>query len=93
MYFCSCKEGLGENYRSDTRDGGGWNPVFTRSFKDWEVEEGERLLCDIRRLVLVDEWRPGEMVGDEGGGFSCELVFKTLHSKFHELFPWQVVWR
>ena len=35
--------------------GEGWNPIFTRSFNDWEMEETERLLLGLGCFVLHDD--------------------------------------
>ena len=39
----------------DGVNGGSWNPIFSRPFNDWEVEEAKRLLSELGRYVLTYE--------------------------------------
>ena len=42
-------------YWNDVSGEGGWNPVFTRHFNEWEVDEVESLLCKFGRYTLEKE--------------------------------------
>ena len=44
------------DYCNDVSGEGGWNPIFTKSFNDWEVDEVESLLCRLGRYTM-DEVR------------------------------------
>ena len=87
------KEAWVREYWSSATSGGGWNPIFSRPFNDWEVEEAERLLCGLGRYTLEEE------VADEvrwkltkAGVFTVKSMYKALQMSAIQPFPWQMVW-
>ena len=49
------KEAWVRDYWSNPEEGEGWNPLFTRSFNDREMEEAERLLRRLGQHVVYDD--------------------------------------
>ena len=43
------------DYWSRSQEEVGWQPLFTRHFNDWEVEDLERLLARLGKITLGDE--------------------------------------
>ncbi|RVW27695.1 Retrovirus-related Pol polyprotein from transposon RE1 [Vitis vinifera] len=74
-------------------DEGVWNPSFSRSFNDWEVEGVERLLLTIRgrRLnpLLEDRmlWKE-----TKDGIFSVKSLYSLLASRRDVQFPYSNIW-
>ena len=74
-------------------DEGVWNPSFSRSFNDWEVEGVERLLLTIRgrRLnpLLEDRmlWKE-----TKDGIFSVKSLYSSLASRRDVQFPYSNIW-
>ena len=66
-------------YWSSATSGRGWNPIFSRPFNDWEVEEVERLLCRFRRYTMEEEatdevrWKL-----TKAGVFTIKFMYKAL---------------
>ena len=83
------KGGVGKEYWNDATSEGGWNPVFTRPFNDWEVDEAKRLLCGLGRYTLEDEvvdkvrWKLMNT-----GIFTVKSMYKALQLSTFESFPW-----
>ena len=42
-----------KDYWSGPTNGEGWNPLFTRLFNDWEVEEVQRLLFQLMNQAVI----------------------------------------
>ncbi|RVW74735.1 putative ribonuclease H protein [Vitis vinifera] len=91
--FASFKEAWLESYGIIRRDEGVWNPSFSRSYNDWEVEEVERLLLTIRgrRLnpLLEDRmlWKE-----TKDGIFSVKSLYSSLASRRDVQFPYSNIW-
>ena len=57
----------------------GWNPIFSKPFNDWEVEEAERLLYGLGRYTLEEEaadevrWKL-----TKAGVFTVKSMYKAL---------------
>ena len=88
------KEAWVRDYWNDVSSEGGWNPSFTRSFNDWEVDEAESLLCRLGRYTLDKEgvdrvrWKLSNT-----GVFAVKSMYKALQLSTFEPFPWQMIWR
>ena len=71
----------------------GWNPRFSRSFNNWEVETVERCLLTLqgKRLVFGSEDR---VVWKEtkNGNFSVKSLYSTLEPRCAVPFPWNIIW-
>ncbi|RVW89101.1 putative ribonuclease H protein [Vitis vinifera] len=91
--FASIKEAWLEELWDHSGDEGVWNPSFSRSFNDWEVEEVERLLLTIRgrRLnpLLEDRmlWKE-----TKDGIFSVKSLYSSLASRRDVQFPYSNIW-
>ena len=84
-WVADCWDSLGEE--------GGWNPRFSRSFNDWEVEAVERLLSTLQgeRLAAGLEDR---VVRKEtkNENFFVKSLYNTLDPSCAVLFPWSIIW-
>ena len=71
----------------------GWNPHFSRSFNNWEVETVERFLLTLqgKRLVFGLENR---VVWKEtkNGNFFVKSLYSTLEPRCAVPFPWNIIW-
>ncbi|RVW87760.1 Transposon TX1 uncharacterized 149 kDa protein [Vitis vinifera] len=74
-------------------DAGGWNPCFSRSFNDWELEavasllsvlQGKRLNVGMEDSVV---WN-----ASKNGSFSVKSLYNTLDSGGAVPFPWRIIW-
>ncbi|RVW77035.1 Guanine nucleotide exchange factor SPIKE 1 [Vitis vinifera] len=72
---------------------GGWNPCFSRSFNDWELEavasllsvlQGKRLNVGMEDSVV---WN-----ASKNGSFSVKSLYNTLDSGGAVPFPWRIIW-
>ncbi|RVW85732.1 hypothetical protein CK203_033342 [Vitis vinifera] len=65
------------------KEGGSWNPRFTRRFNDWELHEVENLLgrlCGAK--VMLDEEDRLRWLLSKDGNFSTKISF----------FAWEASW-
>ncbi|RVW89870.1 putative ribonuclease H protein [Vitis vinifera] len=91
--FASFKEAWLVELWDHSGDEGVWNPSFSRSFNDWEVEGVERLLLTIRgrRLnpLLEDRmlWKE-----TKDGIFSVKSLYSSLASRRDVQFPYSNIW-
>ncbi|KAJ9707156.1 hypothetical protein PVL29_002241 [Vitis rotundifolia] len=91
--FASCKEAWLVELWDHSGDEGVWNPSFSRSFNDWEVEEVERLLLTIRgrriNPLLEDRmlWKESK-----DGIFSVKSLYSSLVSRGDVQFPYSNIW-
>ena len=73
---------------------GSWNPLFSRHFNDWEMEEVEGLLRKLHPLVLnrdvedVLSWK-----NSKKGSFSVRSLYCSLTKASSDPFPWSIIWR
>ena len=73
---------------------GSWNPLFSRHFNDWEMEEVEGLFRKIHPLVLhsdvedVLSWKISK-----NDSFSVRSLYCSLTHASNEPFPWSIIWR
>ena len=80
------------DYWNDVSGEGGWNPIFTRSFNDWEVDEAKSLFCRLGRYTLDEEdvdrvrWKLLNI-----GVFTVKSMYKALQLSTFEHFPWQMI--
>ena len=74
-------------------DAGEWNPCFSRSFNDWELEavasllsvlQGKRLNVGMEDSVV---WN-----ASKNGSFSVKSLYNTLDSGGAVPFPWRIIW-
>ena len=78
---------------------GGWAPVFSRFFNNWEMEEVERFLCLLHNRKIRPSQEDNLLMKDsKKAGFSIRLMYNPLdHSpplafpSFALLFKWN--WR
>ena len=73
---------------------GSWNPLFSRSFNDQEMEEVEGLLQKIHPLVLhrdVEDALSQKI--SKNGSFSIRSLYRSLTATSNESFPWNIIWR
>ena len=60
------------------KEGGSWNPRFTRRFNDWELDEVENLLgrlCGAK--VMLDEEDRLRWLLSKDGNFSVKSLYKV----------------
>ncbi|RVW30368.1 hypothetical protein CK203_097914 [Vitis vinifera] len=74
-------------------DAGGWNPCFSRSFNDWELEAVASLLSVLqgKRLNVGMEDRV-VWNASKNGSFSVKSLYNTLDSGGAVPFPWRIIW-
>ena len=60
-------------------DGEGWNPLFTRHFNEWEVEEAQRLLSHLGLEAMIFFFFLG------GGGGWCWKISKLVWTETKEV--------
>ena len=72
---------------------GGWNPIFLRSFNDWEMEEVDRLL----QVLYSKQIRP--LMEDKilfkdskNDAFSVKSMYKVLDCSLQVDFPFRSIW-
>ena len=76
-----------------SREEGGWNPIFLRSFNDWEIDDMLNFLSTIQveRLFLV---RKGSLVWSLSK--SVAFIVKSWYDKLMggsvENFPRKLIW-
>ena len=74
--------------------GGCWNPLFLRSFNDWELEEVNNFLTCLSRTKvqpsLEDKVR---WVEEKNGLFSVKSMFKVLDVVTHCYLPINIIWQ
>ena len=73
---------------------GSWNPLFSRHFKDWEMEKVEGLFRKFQPLVLhsdvkdVLSWKISK-----NDSFFVRSLYCSLTHASSELIPWSIIWR
>ncbi|RVW96549.1 hypothetical protein CK203_020432 [Vitis vinifera] len=78
----------------EDREVGSWNPLFSRHFNDWEMEEVEGLLRKLHPLVLnrdvedVLSW-----MYSKNDSFSVRSLYRSLTKASNDPFPWSIIWR
>ena len=75
-------------------EGEGWNPLFSRSFNDWEMEEAKRLLRRLGQYVVHDDSKDNvcwELTRD--GVFLVRSMYLVLQWGPTVLFPWHIIWK
>ena len=75
-------------------DGGCWNPLFSRHFNDWVLEEAERFLAWIGEKKVV-EGRDDSIhwVEAENGLFFVKDMYKALEPRPTFSFPMKSIWK
>ena len=69
-----------------------WNPLFSRHFNDWEMEEVEGLLQKLHPLVLnrdvedVLSWK-----NSKNNSFSVRSLYRSLTKASSDPFPWNII--
>ena len=92
--MASSKDAWVNEYWSNPGEGEGWNPLFTRPFNDWEVEDAERLLMDIGRYVLHVELEDKVSWNlSRDGVFLIKSMYCVLQQYQNYPFPWSIVWK
>ena len=72
---------------------GGWNPIFTRSFNDWEMEEVDRflqILCRKQINPLLED--KILFKGSRNEGFSVKIMYRVLDCSPQVEFPSRSIW-
>ena len=78
----------------EDREVGSWNPLFSRHFNDWEMEEVEGLLRKLHPLVLnrdvedVLSWK-----NSKNDSFSVRSLYHSFTRASSDPFPWSIIWR
>ena len=75
-------------------DGGGWTPLFSRAFNDWELELVERFLQKIQAFRVHRDVEDRVIwTASRCGTFSVKSLYSILESRDSLLFPSGSVWR
>ena len=78
----------------ESREVDSWNPLFSRHFNDWELEEEEGLFQKLHLLVLnrdvedVLSWK-----NSKNYYFSVRSLYRSFTRASSDLFPWTIIWR
>ena len=78
------------NWESGER---GWNPIFIRSFNDWEMEEVDRflqILCRKQINPLLED--KILFKGSRNEGFSVKIMYRVLDCSPQVEFPSRSIW-
>ena len=72
---------------------GGWNPIFLRSFNNWEMEEVDRflqILCRKQINPLMED----KIIfkGSRNDGFSVKIMYRVLDCSPQVVFPSRSIW-
>ena len=74
--------------------GGGWTPLFSRAFNDWELELVERFLQKIQTFRVHRDVEDRVIwIASRCGTFSVKSLYSILESRDSLLFPGGSVWR
>ena len=74
--------------------GGCWNPVFSRSFNDWEMEDVESFLGRIgEKRVTKGVEDTIRWVEAKNGMFSIKSMYNVLQQRSVISFPWKCIWK
>ena len=72
---------------------GGWNPVFLRSFNDWEMEEVDRFLQTLCRKQINPLMEDKILFkGSRNDGFSVKIMYRVLDCSPQVEFPSRSIW-
>ena len=75
-------------------DGGGWTPLFSRAFNDWELELVERFLQKIKAFrVHRDVEDKVIWTISRYGTFSVKSLYSILEPEDSPLFPSGSIWK
>ena len=85
------KEAWVREFWDDVFGEGGWNPVFTSPFNDWEVDEAESLLCQLGRYTLEEAVNKVRWKLSNTEVFTVKSVYKALQLSTFEPFPLQMI--
>ena len=67
---------------------GSWNPLFSRHFNDWEMEEVKGLLRKLHHLVLnIDVEDVLSWKNSENGSFFVRFLYRFLTKASSDPFP------
>ena len=74
------------------REEGGWNPRFSRSFNDWEVEAVERFLLTLQGKRLVFDLEDRVLWKEtKNENFSVKSLYSTLEPRCAIPFLWNII--
>ena len=72
---------------------GGWNPIFLRSFNDWEMEEVDRLLQALYRKQIRPLMEDKILFkGSRNDAFSVKSMYRVLDCSPQVAFPFRSIW-
>ena len=72
---------------------GGWNPIFLRSFNDWEMEEVDRLLQVLHRRQIRPLMEDKILFkGSRNDAFSVKIMYRVLDCSPQLVFPSRTIW-
>ena len=72
---------------------GGWNPCFSRSLNDWEVDEVESFLRRLHGKKVCDDVEDVEFWTEtKSERFSVKSLYNALESCSPSLFPSNCIW-
>ena len=75
-------------------DGGGWTPLFSRVFNDWEVELVEHFLQKIQAFRVQREVEDRVIwTASRCGTFTVKSLYSILEPEDSPLFPSGSIWR
>ena len=72
---------------------GGWNPIFLRSFNDWEIEEVDKFLQVLGRKQIKPLMEDKIIFkGSKNDGFSVKNMYRVLDCSPQVAFPYRSIW-
>ena len=72
---------------------GGWNPIFLRSFNDWEMEEADRFLQVLHRQKIRPFIEDKILFkGFRNDAFSVKIMYRVLDCSLQVAFPSHSIW-
>ena len=91
--FAGSKRAMVVEVWDTTRGEGTWNPRFTRSLNDWEIDEVQNFINLISRKK-INRLETDRLLskGDKNGIFSIKANFKLLENGNLKSIPLKVLW-
>ena len=87
------KDAMAAKLWDRNRGEGGWNPIFLRSFNDWEMEEVERFWQVLHKQKIRPFIEDKILIkGSRNDAFSVKIMYRVLDCSPQVAFPSRSIW-